>query len=199
MLTKLEAVNEMLEAIGEEPVSSLASGLAEAEEAANVLERTSRKVQASGWTSNTEELQWTRNSDGEVELPTTVLRITPIKSDKIFSVTPRKDGSVRKLWNTKDRTFVFPRDPWVQVIYFRPFEEVSFPLQNYITVVAVKKYQRGDMSSKVLDVMNSEDVVEAYAQLLDAESELDSLNMIYSNPHGRRVAHRDQIGIGLYG
>ena len=50
---KLEAVNIMLSCIGESPVNSLVSGLADAEAAELILNRVSKESQTEGWHFNT--------------------------------------------------------------------------------------------------------------------------------------------------
>uniref|UniRef100_UPI0040473467 hypothetical protein n=1 Tax=Shewanella sp. TaxID=50422 RepID=UPI0040473467 len=52
--SKLDAVNTMLSSIGEAPVSSLSSGLIEAEIAETILDTIDREVQSMGWHFNTE-------------------------------------------------------------------------------------------------------------------------------------------------
>jgi len=47
--SKLDAVNTMLSSIGEAPVSSLSSGLIEAEIAETILDTIDREVQSMGW------------------------------------------------------------------------------------------------------------------------------------------------------
>ena len=51
-MTKLEAVNLMLDSIGESPVSSLSSGLADAETAERIFNQVDKDVQAVGWHVN---------------------------------------------------------------------------------------------------------------------------------------------------
>jgi hypothetical protein len=55
-MTELEAINDMLSAIGESPVASLdeASGVADAQIALQLLRRASRWLQKKGWHWNSE-------------------------------------------------------------------------------------------------------------------------------------------------
>ena len=50
--TKLEAVNTMLSAIGEAPVTALNLGLVEADIAETILESVSKEVQSQGYSFN---------------------------------------------------------------------------------------------------------------------------------------------------
>ena len=54
-MSKLEAVNEMLEAIGEKPVAALdTGGTSTAADAERVLDRIDRRIQSMGWPENTD-------------------------------------------------------------------------------------------------------------------------------------------------
>ena len=54
-LTKLEAVNIVLDAIGESPVSSLTSGLPDAEAAEAKLDEVRTEILSRGWHQNMEK------------------------------------------------------------------------------------------------------------------------------------------------
>ena len=76
MLTKLDAVNIVLNSIGETPVSSLTSGLPDAEAAESKLDGTIKEVLAKGWHQNLERgIIMSRNRDGEIVVPRQYLRV----------------------------------------------------------------------------------------------------------------------------
>jgi hypothetical protein len=190
MLTKLEAVNEILAAIGEDPVASLESGIDDAEAAAGFLDRISKQVQAKGWHCNTEVFKWTRDINGWCEIPDNVLSIDTVDEDEWINVVPKRVEGVRRLWDLGNRSYVFSKNPKVQVIWFYPFDDLTFPLQAYIAAHAAQRFQSADLSSQVIDGFLARDEGEAYAALIDDEAEREDLNMIYSNRQGNRVASR---------
>lgn len=75
LTTELEAINTMLDAAGESPVSTLeTSGLADVAECKLVLDQELRTVQEVGWTFN-REVDWdlVPDSDGFINLPPNTL------------------------------------------------------------------------------------------------------------------------------
>ena len=73
--SKLDAVNTMLSSIGEAPVSSLSSGLIEAEIAETILDTVDREVQSMGWNFNTElKKNFAQDVSGQILLPADILR-----------------------------------------------------------------------------------------------------------------------------
>lgn len=71
-MTKLDAVNEMLEALGEPPVSALETGLAtDAGEAETILDRTSKRIQAQGWVQNTNAREKVTLTQSDVKIGAT--------------------------------------------------------------------------------------------------------------------------------
>ena len=86
--TELEAVNAMLSTIGEAPVSSLASGLLDAETAETILNDVSREVQSMGWNFNTEEdFPASPNDSNEIVLPAEIVRADLAQSQTKFRST----------------------------------------------------------------------------------------------------------------
>ena len=81
--SKLDAINTMLSAIGEAPVSSLSSGLIEAEIAESILNTVDREVQSMGWHFNTElNKSFAQDTNGEIILPADILRAdSTLKTD----------------------------------------------------------------------------------------------------------------------
>jgi len=77
MTTELNAVNTILSAVGEPPVTTLDSQTnADAAIAQNILEEVNREVQTMGWHFNTQhDVEFSPNSDNLIVLPDDVVRI----------------------------------------------------------------------------------------------------------------------------
>ncbi len=88
---KLEAVNIMLSMVGEAPVNSLKSGLADAEAAEKILDRINREVQTEGWHFNTRrKYPLTPDSESKkVTLPSNTLKVTMVDSSLDYPLTQR--------------------------------------------------------------------------------------------------------------
>jgi hypothetical protein len=179
MLTKLDAVNIILNSIGETPVSSLASGLPDAEEAEAKLDATTLEVLAKGWHQNTEKgLVITRRADNEIVIPSHYLRIDTVEESQNINVTIREQDGRRKLFNLGAHTFKFDRDPKCDVIVSIEFAALTFEMQNYVAMRAARKFQESVMGSAALDSFAVRQEQEAYAALLDAEAENEDLNVL---------------------
>jgi len=87
---KLEAVNIMLSCIGEAPVNSLRSGLADAEAAERILDRISKEVQTEGWHFNT-RINYTIPIEEAkfAVLPTNTLRVSLADTSIGYPLTQR--------------------------------------------------------------------------------------------------------------
>lgn len=191
MLTKLDAVNLILDGIGEEPVSSLNSGLPDAETAERFLDRVSREVQAKGWHCNTDfKYRLIPDENSLIRLPQTILRIDTTYTDKNINVTVRDYLDKKHLYNVKDQTFEFPRAILVNVVWEFLFEDLTYELQNYIAYHAARRFQTSEMSSISLDRLLEEGEAMAWAALMDAETESEDLNILKDSPHARWVAFR---------
>ena len=87
---KLEAVNIMLSCIGESPVNSLVSGLADAEAAELILNRISKEAQTEGWSFNT-RINYTLpvNESNEIPIPVNTLRLSLVDTSRGYPLTQR--------------------------------------------------------------------------------------------------------------
>lgn len=179
MLSKLDAVNIVLNAIGETPVSSLTSGLPDAEAAQQQLEATTKEVLSKGWHQNTERgITMQRNTDNEIIVANQYLRIDTSGVDFLLNVAIRKQSGKRKLFDITNQTFTFTRDLTVDAVIEIDFEGLVFELQNYIAHRAARKFQESSMGSTSLDGFAVRQEQESYAALMDAECESEDNNIL---------------------
>mgnify|MGYP003669815792 FL=1 len=184
MLTKLDAVNIILNVIGETPVSTLTSGLPDAEAAETSLNLTIKEVLAKGWQQNSEiSIYMSKNYDQEILVPNQYLRVDTTGLDKDVNVTIRTQNGKRKLFDLRNHTFKFTKNLLVDVLIDVEFEELNFELQNYISFRSARKFQESAMGSATLDSFASRQEQEAYAALLDAEAEGEDTNILNSSAH----------------
>jgi hypothetical protein len=179
MLTKLDAVNIILNAIGETPVSSLTSGLPDAEAAEAKLDSTIKEVLAKGWHQNLErEIVMSRNKDSEIVVPRQYLRVDTTGVDVSLNVVIRKQNGKRKLYDLRNFTYKFGKDLMVDAIIEIEFDSLIFELQNYIAMRAARKFQESAMGSATLDSFAVRQETEAFTALLDAEAENEDNNIL---------------------
>lgn len=192
MLTKLDAVNIVLNAIGESPVSSLTSGLPDAEAAEAKLDITIKEVLAKGWQQNLERgIVMNRNKDGEIIVPRQYLRVDTVGNDQVKNVVIRKQNGKRKLFNLSTYSFTFEKDLEVDAIIEIEFDSLIFELQNYIAYRAARKFQESAMGSQALDSYATRQEQEAYVALLDAEAEGEDSNILRDSPHVAYATYRN--------
>lgn len=201
-LTELEAVNNMLESIGESPVSTLSTGLSEAAVALDVLRRTSRQVQLVGWHCNTwREYKIYPDANDQFPIGVDVLRIKTVNESSRYDVAAElnTDGTKYVLWDNKNHKETWEDGPdylVVDVVFFKEFVRLTPTLQHYVMMRAGHDYQKHLVSSPVLYEFTKESVEEA---LLDAQAEdcnEDSSNILEQSPTLVLMTWRNNYGYG---
>ena len=135
--TKLSAVNSILGAIGQSPISSLTFENPEVAFIFNLLRDSNVDVQNEGWHFNTEHhvpaSKTTVNSEERIEIANNVLRvdITDGWASKEYDVVKRDGYLYDKLDHTFDWTDVSDID--LDYVYLYEFEKIPSVFQRYIT------------------------------------------------------------------
>ena len=139
---QLDAVNEMLAAVGQAPVNQLEATNPDVALAFDTLTRTSREVQAEGWSYN-KEYKVTRTRVNVVSGNATATRV-PIPDNIVFmdlcsshknasyDSVIRTDNGNRYLYDRENHTFNFDFDPEVDIIYEFDYLELPKPIQDYV-------------------------------------------------------------------
>lgn len=136
---QLAAVNELLQSIGQAPVSTLDTSNPDVSIAWNTLVSTSRDVQAEGWTFNRENhIQLNRSATtGTVNY--ILLAKNELQVDLVNDVANlnhnaviRKDGSNIILYDKEQHSKTWSYDPIVNKIFLFDWESAPVPIQAYI-------------------------------------------------------------------
>ena len=187
--TELEAVNSMLTTIGEAPVSSLEnSGIADAAIAYQILQETSREVQARGWHFNT-EIKFPLSPtfpDKHIVLPSNVLEVDTAGIDSHTQAVQRGN----RLYNRKENSYEFDKTIKADIIIQLPFDEVPQYAKGYIAVRAARIFQRRVVGSSELDSFTAQHEVRMLVQLENAEARTADLNVFNGNESILRVLDR---------
>ena len=146
MLTKLEAINQMLDAIGEDAVSSLeATDIEDVEAALRTFDRVNRQVQAKGWHRNTDtEYVLSRDVNNRILIPSDTLRIDSSGPHAHIDIVPRKLSGFLYVYNRDKNTFIFESDLIVDIVRLLDFESLTPELQMYITAKAASAFKTGE-------------------------------------------------------
>ena len=130
--TELSAVNSILGAIGQSPVTTLNYENPELSFIYNILTEVNKDVQNEGWHFNTEyHVKTTPDTDGYIYLPTNTLRYD-LNGDYDYKT---QDLVIRngRLYDLVDHTDVFTGDLYLDLVTLYAFEDLPNPFQRYIT------------------------------------------------------------------
>jgi len=174
--TQLSAVNSILSTIGEAPVNSLSSGLADAETAETVLNEVSRDVQSLGWNFNSEpNYTVAADTDGNVVLPTEIVR-----ADSESKYRSSKNEYVQrgnKMYDKVNHTFNIGKALKLNVVVLLAFDQLPEVARRYITVKASRLFQERVVGSDTLSAMNRADEDKAFLALKEMEGDNGDYNI----------------------
>ena len=133
--TELPAINQILMACGQAPVTTLDETNPDVAIAYQTLLEVSREVQSEGWTFNKEaHYEMTPDSNNEILIPNNVLQIDLSISNASDKNVIQKNG---KLYDKEHHT-----DQWtdgnvdVDIVWFFDWVDLPRPIQDYITARA---------------------------------------------------------------
>ena len=136
--TELSAVNSILGAIGQSPVTTINYENPEISFIYNILTEVNKDVQNEGWHFNTEyHVKVTPDANKNITLPVKTLRYDfyDASNNKTKDVVVR-DG---KLYDLVDHTDEFTGDVYLDVVTLYQFSDLPNPFQRYITYRAASR------------------------------------------------------------
>ncbi len=186
--TELEAVNILLDSIGESPVNTLNNpGIVDAVKAQNKLHEVSRHVQLKGWHYNTEkEYDLTINGSGHLVLPANVLKVV-VDRRRYPTLDLVQRGL--KMYDRCNQTFVFTQNIKVRIVLFLPWEDLPEVAKKYISIRSARIFQNQMVGSELLDKFEQRDEFEALVDLKEAEGDTSGAN-IFDNEDTLRTIDR---------
>lgn len=186
--SELEAVNEMLRAIGESPVNSLDTpGVVDAVTARSTLASVSRRVQTRGWYFNTETrtLAPQAFAPKHILVPSNTVKADTTDEDEHLNVTLRGV----KLYDLDNNTYQFTRALKVRLVLLLPFDELPEAARSFITSTAAMEFQQDSMGSESLATFHQQRAGQAWAELRKADSDQADRNILRA-PGASRVLMR---------
>ena len=134
--TELPAINQILMACGQAPVTTLDETNPDVAIAYQTLLEVSREVQSEGWTFNKEaHYEMTPNTDNEIVIPSNMLQIDLTHNASIGDKnTVRRNG---KLYDKQNHTYEWT-DGAVEcdIVWFFDWVDLPRPIQDFITARA---------------------------------------------------------------
>ena len=178
----LEAVNRVLQMMGEAPVNSLNGQYGLALQAQDSLNDVSRKLQSEGWSFNTdrEKLLQRNASTNEIAVGPNISRVV-IDAYRYPALDVVQRGG--KLYDRYNNTYVFDEDLYVDVTIILEWEELPEHARQYITIKAGRQLQEAILGSVDLTKINLTAEMEAKALFLDEETVVSDHSMLRGNPN----------------
>lgn len=184
-ITELDAVNRILEAIGEGPVNNLSDpNDYEVSKARAKLEEFNRRVQTTGWFVN-EDLEYTFAVDGNgrVPYPNTVHRARVVRPYR------RLVQRAGYFYDIETHTDILNEEVVANVVWCLDFSDLPPALRDYITIAAARSFQRAMQGDQTMEMYNTEELNAAMAsamqERLDARDDVVfddpvTLGMVYT-------------------
>ncbi len=189
LTTELDAINTLLAAAGESPVSSLTdSGLADVAEAKATLNEHSRLVQSGGWVFNTEyEYPLVPDTDGFITLPQNTLKVDV---DRTFTQVDTVQRGLR-LYDRKNHTYVFTElNLTGDMVFLLGFDELPQAARHYIMIKASRVYQARVLGSDTQYKFSESDEMSALIAMQSAENQVGDFNMLSGSWSVARILDR---------
>lgn len=191
-MTKLDAVNICLSAMGEPQVSTLDGSVLDAQLASDLIDETSRSVQAKGWHWNREKRTLVPNAQGQIILPSNVARVDG------YSTADDVVQRGNKLYNRTGNTYTFTSSVDVDIYLLLPFEEMSLSSKNFVTIRASRVLQQRLLGSDTLFKFSQADEQQAWVLMMQEEGEIGDYNTLWDNDSTKTILSRGYFARGYY-
>lgn len=196
MSQKLDAVNQCLRAIDEAPVSSLSSSVDEAQRAGTFVDIVTREVLSTGFHNNTDfSVTLTPDTHDEIKASDDWLSIDTVGYNADIDITVRRDPAddIRKLFDKENQRFTFPDvdSITVDIVRYFPIDDLPFVLASFIAAHAARRFQEDVVGSVSVDARLIRTEAEAWARLLDDETDAEDNNVLTGSSYMQRVTGRN--------
>ncbi|MFZ9536525.1 MAG: hypothetical protein ACO28M_10955 [Vulcanococcus sp.] len=177
----LEAVNRVLQMMGEAPVNSLQGQFPLAKQAQDAITDVSRKLQAEGWSFNTDyERTLVRDNTNQILVGDNVSRVV-VDPYLYPSLDVVQRGA--KLYDRRNKSYTFTTDLVADVTYILEWDELPEHARQFITVKSGRQLQEAIVSSSELTRLNLTLELEARSQFLEEETTKSEHSMLRGNPN----------------
>lgn len=170
----LNAINDMLGAIGESSVLSLDETNADVQNAMRILTRVNRQVQAKGWNFNINEAKVLAPdlTVNKIRYLPSYLRVMTTGSASYYT---NRGGYLYDL-STQSDTFTEPLT--VELTELKPFNEMPPAFRDYIVTKASREFNAKFFGSPESEAFLREQEAELYMQVMEYEMDTGRYNMM---------------------
>lgn len=182
-MTELEAINQIIESVGETPLQSLGSGHPLEDSAARILEQTSRREQTRGWWFNTSRLILEPAIDGRISVPAQALTVDPLQSRYRYVY---RGGF---LWNLDAATDVIGHSVEVEMVELVAFVSLPETAAQYFAALATLRFAKAyDADGQKLQTIKDEAALAKVPFHADEIRNAD-VNLFQSGDTARNLAY----------
>lgn len=175
--TKLEAVNTMLSAIGEAPVTALNLGLVEADIAETILESVSKEVQSQGYSFNRQlSVVFNPDTNNNIILPADILRADSTQKTGNLDLVQRG----LKMFDRVNNTYTITGTVYLDIVTQLDFLDLPEVVKRYITIRAGRIFLDRVVGSATLHGFSEKDEARALSEIRDMEGEGQDFNIFNS-------------------
>jgi hypothetical protein len=186
--TELEAVNILLDSIGEAPVNTLNNpGLLDAVKSQSLLHEVSRHTQLKGWSFNTEK-DYTLSLDGDNQLPLPANTLGVSISKTLYPTLNAVQRGL-KLYDISNQTFTFTQNYDCTLRVFLAWDELPEVFKKYVTIRSARIFQDRALGASELHKYQNQDEYEALIDLKESEGETTDTN-VFDNLDTIRIINR---------
>ena len=196
-LTELNAVNSVLAAIGQSPVTTLDFENPETSFVYNLIQECSRDVQDEGWVFNREQCYPLKpNTDKHILIPANVLRMDVSEND-VYRCTDviKRDG---KLYDKLHHTFEFRGTIYFDIVWLFPLTDLPSVFQRYITHWASSRAATQMIDNPQLAQALNQQVAQTRAACLEYEANQGDYNFMGFPPGTAYRTYRPYTALRRY-
>jgi len=189
--TKLDAVNSLLTAVGEYPITNITDDIAEAQIAVQVLDEVSREVQSRGWSWNTRyKTKLTPNSSNEISIATNVTRADATDEYGNIERTKRYTIKDSKLYDMIEFTSTFEDPVYANLVYLWEFDDLPEEARRFITLDAQQRYMNRVVGADADMAQVQAQATRAFIALQQDEDINADRNVLWDNPLSNYISSR---------
>lgn len=187
--TLLEAVNNLLRAIGRTPVTSLATVDMDerAQDARELILGVNKEVQEQGWHFNSRyDYALEPNVQGNIVLPGNTVSFAPSGRSVHRDIT--MVGAM--LYDKETNTDLFDGTVWANLILLFEYGDVPSPIRSYVFHLAGQRFVADRQPDSRTSRFAEAEVAKKLSVALQFDSDAHASTLVQSSPHFQRFGRR---------
>lgn len=172
----LDAVNDVLAAIGEPSVLQLDDNNADVSNALRILRRVNRQVQSKGWNFNINEAKVLQPdvSDNQIRWLPSYLRVMTTGATSYYS------NMGGYLYDVSTQSTTYTAAITVEIVELKPYHEMPTVFRDYIVTKASREFNAKFFGSPESEAYLRQQEMELYQQVMEYEMDTGRYNMMSS-------------------